>query len=69
MNSQLALKKVVFSIIVVTSVLLVLTIYGITWLYQVQDKRARATIAAAPTMTMEALEFHYQKGIGNIILI
>lgn len=66
MNNQLSTDKVLFSIIITTSILLVVISYVGTRIYRVQAEQAKVTAEAIPTMTAEALEFHYQKGIGNI---
>jgi len=59
-------ERTLFWIIISSSIILVAMIAGSLELYRFQDKRAKATLAAIPTMTAESLEFLYQKGVGYI---
>ncbi len=56
----------IFSTIITTAILVVVMAYVGTWIYRVQTEQAEATAQAIPIMTAEALEFRYQKGIGNL---
>jgi len=66
MNRQIFTKQVIFWTIVLASITAVVMMYGIIVGYQILDSRAKATMIAIPTATAEALEVHYQKGLGYI---
>jgi hypothetical protein len=63
---QILSNRIVFWIIILISIMMVMMMLSWSAIYQFQDKRAKATMMAIPTLTVEALETHYQKGIAYI---
>lgn len=59
-------ERTIFWIVILVSIIVVAIMAGSLELYRVQDEQAKATLTAIPTMTAEALEFLYQKGLGYI---
>ncbi len=59
-------ERTIFWIIILSSIVLVVLMASSLEFYKSQDKRAKATLAAIPTMTAESLEFLYEKGVGYI---
>ena len=57
-------RTLIFMAIVLTAVVLVVLMAGLSTLWQSQQEQAQATQAAGLTATVEFLEFHYQKGLG-----
>lgn len=45
---------------------IVMVMFGASMVYQIQNQQAQATRIAIPTLTVESLMVHYQKGIGYI---
>jgi hypothetical protein len=68
MKQQVTLNKIIFWSIVLTSIAITFIVYSLVLSYQALDKQAQATAVAVPTLTVEALEFSYQKGLGYMNL-
>lgn len=66
MNNQILYNRIIFWTIILISVIIVIILYGLSTSYQLVRQSAEATLAAAPTMTTEVLEFRYEKGLGYI---
>jgi hypothetical protein len=50
-------ERAIFWIIILSAIIFVVVMAGSLELYRFQDDRAKATLAAIPTMTAESLEF------------
>jgi hypothetical protein len=66
MKSQIPSNRLIFWTIIFIAAALTVVMIGSVSLYQIQSQQVQATLAAVPTMTAEALEFHYQKGVGYL---
>lgn len=66
MNNHTLPSRTSFWIIILSAVLITVIMCAFSITYQIHEREVKATIAAAPTVTTEFLEFHYQKGAGYI---
>jgi hypothetical protein len=59
-------ERAIFWTIILAAVMMVVVSASLLEFYKLQNRKAKATFVAIPTMTAESLEFLYQKGLGYI---
>ncbi len=66
MANQGLKRQLIFWAIILTAVFIVCIMSGMTVIYKTVTQRAEATLVAIPTITAEALEATYQKGLAEM---
>jgi hypothetical protein len=64
--NQRLTRRIIFWSLILTAILIVCIMSGMTAIYQSLTQRAQATSIAIPTITAEALEAIYQKGLAEM---